>query len=81
VAADAASEAARVVELGRCGVRIAPGRADLLADALSLLARDHTTWQAYSAAGVAYATAHWGKEAIVARVEAALLKESGRMKS
>jgi glycosyltransferase involved in cell wall biosynthesis len=81
VAADADSEAARVVERGRCGVRIPPGRADLLADTLCLLARDHATWKAYSTAGATYAQALWDKESIVARVEAALLQETGRMKS
>jgi colanic acid biosynthesis glycosyl transferase WcaI len=74
VAADADSEAARVVARGACGVRIAPGRADLLADSLLLLARDQATWQAFATAGVAYAKAHWKKETIVGRIETALLK-------
>jgi colanic acid biosynthesis glycosyl transferase WcaI len=81
VAADAQSEVARVVERGQCGFSIAPGRADLLADALGLLARDSAAWKTYSTAGAAYARAHWDKETIVARVEAALFKESGRNKS
>ena len=80
VAADAESEAARVVERSGCGFNIAPGRPDLLANTLDLLARDRATWKTYSTAGAAYAKAHWDKETIVARVEAALLKESGRIK-
>ncbi len=81
VAADSQSEAARVVERGRCGFSIAPGRADLLADALDLLARDGAAWETYSTAGAAYAKAQWDKDTIVARVEGALLKESGRNNS
>jgi len=73
VAAEAESEAARVVGRAECGVRIPPGRADLLADSLSLLAGDQATWQAFSSSGLAYAKAHWDKEAIVGRIEAALL--------
>jgi glycosyltransferase involved in cell wall biosynthesis len=73
VVADAESEAARVVVQAACGVRIAPGRADLLADALCLLARDRATWQAFATAGFTYAQTHWEKEMIVGRIEAALL--------
>ena len=74
VAADADSEAARVVERGRCGFVIAPGRADQLADSLSQLAQDHTTWQAFAKAGKVYAQANWEKDAIVERIEGALVK-------
>lgn len=73
VAADADSEAARVVARARCGVRIPPGRADLLADTLCLLAADQRTWQAFGTSGRAYAKAQWDKETIVGRIEAALL--------
>lgn len=81
VAADADCEAARVVTQGECGVRISPGRADLLADSLVLLAREQATWQAFATAGVAYAKAHWEKETIVGRIEAALLKSSRGIES
>ena len=74
VAAGVESEAARVVVRGRCGVLIPPGRADQLADSLSLLARDQTAWQAFATAGKAYAEANWEKEAIVERIEDALVK-------
>jgi colanic acid biosynthesis glycosyl transferase WcaI len=73
VAAKADSEAARVVASGRCGVCIPPGRADLLADALCLLATDQVKWQAFATSGLAYAKAHWEKEMIVRRIEAALV--------
>ncbi len=74
VAADADSEAARVVERGRCGFVIGPGRADQLADSLSQLAQDHATWQAFAKAGKVYAQANWEKDAIVEQIEAALVK-------
>jgi colanic acid biosynthesis glycosyl transferase WcaI len=74
VAANPASEAARVVARGGCGILIAPGRADQLADGLSLLARDQQAWQGFAAAGKAYAQANWEKEAIVGRIEDALVK-------
>jgi colanic acid biosynthesis glycosyl transferase WcaI len=77
VAADVDSEAARVVAQGGCGVRIAPGRADLLADSLMVLASDRVAWQSFATAGEAYARSHWDKETIVGRVEAALL-QTGR---
>jgi len=73
VAADADSEAARVVERARCGVRIPPGRADLLADSLCSLSADQETWRTFAASGQAYANAHWNKETIVGRIEAVLL--------
>jgi glycosyltransferase involved in cell wall biosynthesis len=73
VAADANCEAGRVVEQARCGVRLPPGRADLLAEALWLLGADQATWQAFAASGLAYAKAHWEKETIVGRIEATLL--------
>jgi colanic acid biosynthesis glycosyl transferase WcaI len=73
VAADEESEAARVVGRARCGVRIPPGRADLLADSLCLLCEDQEMWQAFASSGKAYAEAHWEKEMIVGRIEAALL--------
>ena len=73
VAADAESEASRVVARAGCGVRLPPGRADLLADSLCLLAGDQATWQAFATAGFTYAKAHWEKEMIVGRIEAALL--------
>ena len=76
VAAAADSEAARVVARGGCGIRIAPGRADLLADSLMLLASDKATWQSFATAGAAYARIHWEKEEIVGRIELALLKVS-----
>jgi glycosyltransferase involved in cell wall biosynthesis len=81
VAADADSEAARVVARGACGIGIAPGRADLLADSLMLLAGDKATWQAFATAAAAYARAHWEKEAIVGRIETALLKTSRGIES
>lgn len=77
VAADSDSEAARVVALGECGVRIPSGRADLLADALCLLATDQVLWQAFASSGRAYASAHWDKNIIVERIEAMLLKLRG----
>jgi colanic acid biosynthesis glycosyl transferase WcaI len=73
VAADPESEAARVVAQADCGLRIPPGRADLLADALCLLAGDHARWQRFAGSGLAYAKAHWQKETIVGRIEAALV--------
>jgi len=73
VAADADSEAARVVERAGCGVRIAPGRADLLADALCSLGEDQATWRRFSTSGLAYARDHWEKDTIVQRIEGALL--------
>ena len=73
VAADAGSEAARVVAQAECGVLIPPGRADLLANALCLLAADHGTWQTFAKSGRAYAEAHWEKVTIIGRIEAALL--------
>jgi len=81
VAADVDSEAARVVARGACGIRIGPGRADLLADGLCLLAQDQATWQAFSIAGAAYARAHWEKETIVGRIESALLNTSRGIES
>jgi len=72
VAADADSEAARVVERAQCGVRIPPGRADLLADSLCSLSADQETWRTFAASGQAYANAHWNKGTIVGRIEAAL---------
>jgi len=81
VAADAESEAARVVTRGRCGVRIAPGRADLLADSLLELARDQATWRALASAGVAYANAHWDKDTIVERIERELIKTARGIES
>ena len=77
VAADPESEAARVVGRARCGVWIPPGRADLLADSLCRLHGDQATWQAFAAAGLAYAKAHWEKDMIVGRIEAALLALAG----
>ena len=77
VAADANSEATRVVTSGGCGVHVPPGRADLLADALCLLATDQVKWQAFAAAGRAYAAAHWEKGIIVERIESALLALRG----
>jgi colanic acid biosynthesis glycosyl transferase WcaI len=77
VAADPESEAARVVAQADCGLLIPPGRADLLADALCLLADDHAKWQRFARSGLAYAKAHWQKETIVGRIEAALLALSG----
>src|SRR5713226_1867401 len=73
VAADLESEAARVVGWTGCGVRIPPGRADLLADSLCLLCEDQEMWHACASSGRAYAEAHWEKEMIVGRIEAALL--------
>jgi len=73
VAADGESEAARVVRWAGCGVRIPPGRADLLADSLCLLCEDREMWQACASSGRAYAEAHWDKEIIVGRIEGALL--------
>jgi colanic acid biosynthesis glycosyl transferase WcaI len=73
VAADPESEAARVVAQADCGLRIPPGRPDLLADALCLLAADRAKWQRLAGSGRAYATTHWEKETIVGRIEAALL--------
>jgi len=74
VAADAQSEAARVVAGGHCGFLIAPGRADQLADSLSQLARDKRMWQEFAAAGKAYAQANWEKDAIVRWIEGVLVK-------
>ena len=74
VAADVESEAARVVARGRCGILIAPGRADQLADSLWQLAQDQTTWHSFATAGKAYAQANWEKDAIVQRIERALVK-------
>jgi colanic acid biosynthesis glycosyl transferase WcaI len=72
VAADAESEATRVVVAGSCGVCIRPGQADLLADALFQLVADRARWQEFSAAGTAYARTHWDKAVIVGRIESAL---------
>jgi colanic acid biosynthesis glycosyl transferase WcaI len=77
VAADPESEAARLVAQADCGVRIPPGRADLLADALCSLADDRANWQRLAGSGLAYAKAHWQKETIVGRIEGALLALSG----
>jgi colanic acid biosynthesis glycosyl transferase WcaI len=77
VAADADSEASRVVSSGGCGLRIPPGRADLLADALCLLATDRVKWQNFATSGRAYASAHWDKKVIVERIEAAVLALRG----
>ena len=74
VAADVESEAARVVTRGRCGLLIAPGRPDQLADSLWQLAQDRGMWQAFATAGKAYAHANWEKDAIVQRIESALVK-------
>ncbi len=74
VAADVESEAARVVARGRCGILIAPGRADQLADSLWQLAQDQGAWQAFATAGKAYAQTNWEKDAIVGRIEGALVK-------
>jgi len=73
VAADVESEASQVVARAGCGVRIPSGRADLLADALCLLAADQATWETFAAAGLTFAQTHWEKETIVGRIEAALL--------
>jgi colanic acid biosynthesis glycosyl transferase WcaI len=73
VAADAESEAARVVARSGCGLHIAPGRADLLAKSLCLLGADTARWRSCASSGLAYARAHWEKEPIVRRIEAALL--------
>ena len=48
--------------------------AEKLADSLSQLAQDHTTWQAFAKAGKVYAQANWEKDAIVERIEGALVK-------
>ena len=72
VAAELKSEAARVVGAAGCGVRIPPGRADLLADSLLHLARDRRMCHEYGASGLAYAQAHWSKETIVNTIEGAL---------
>jgi len=77
VAADVESEAARVVRRGACGVHIAPGRADLLADSLWLLSETIRAWQAFARAGAVYANAHWNKQTIVERIESALVKTHG----
>lgn len=81
VAANAESEAARVVARGGCGILIAPGRADQLADSLCLLARDQMRWDAFATAGKAYAQANWDKDAIVGRIEAALLQTAQGIES
>jgi colanic acid biosynthesis glycosyl transferase WcaI len=73
VAADADSEAARVVERARCGVRVPPGRADLLADALCSLGADPQASLSFAESGRAYATTHWDKGTIVGRIEGALI--------
>src|SRR5207247_11314985 len=73
VAADVESEASQVVARAGCGVRIPSGRADLLADALCLLAADQATWETFAAAGLTFSQTHWEKETIVARIEAAVL--------
>ena len=77
VAADADSEAARVVASAACGVRIPPGRADLLADALCMLATDQVKWRGWATSGQAYASAHWEKGMLVDRIEVALLALRG----
>ena len=77
VAADADSEAARVVASGQCGVCIPPGRADLLADALGMLFTNQVKWQTFAASGQAYASAHWEKAMLVDRIEAAVLELRG----
>lgn len=74
VAADANSEATRIVASGECGLRIPPGRADLLADALCLLAADNVKWQSLAASGRTYASTHWNKDLIVERIETAVLE-------
>jgi colanic acid biosynthesis glycosyl transferase WcaI len=77
-AVDGESEVARVVDRARCGVRIPPGRADLLADSLCLLCENQEMWQAFASSGRSYAKAHWEKEMIVGRIEAALLAVRAR---
>jgi putative colanic acid biosynthesis glycosyltransferase WcaI len=72
VAADADCDAARVVGWAKCGLRIPPGRADLLADALCLLGTDQAQWQSFAASGLMYAKVHWEKVSVVGRIEAAL---------
>lgn len=72
VAADVNSEAARVVDRAKCGFRIPPGRADMLADRLCSLTGNTSTWHAFSAAAREFASAEWDKETIVRRVETAL---------
>jgi colanic acid biosynthesis glycosyl transferase WcaI len=74
VAANVESEAARVVTRCGCGFVVAPGRADELANSLWQLAHDQATWHAFATAGKAYAHANWEKDAIVRRIEGALVK-------
>src|ERR1043166_5721602 len=73
VAADAESEAALVDARSGCGLRIAPRRANLLAESLCLLGADTARWRTCASSGPACANAHWEKEPIVRRIEAALL--------
>lgn len=81
VAADAESEAARVVARARCGVTVPPGRPDLLADALCRLGADRAAREAFGAAGLAYADARWRKDAIGARIEKVLLALRARRRT
>ena len=81
VAADAESEAARVVARAKCGVTVPPGRPDLLADALCRLGADRAAREAFGASGLAYADAQWRKDVIVGRIETVLLALSARRRT
>ena len=72
VAADSSSEAARIVTAEKCGIAIAPGRPDLLANAVMQLRDDLRGRESMSVSGRAFVQLHLAKAPIVDRIEQAL---------
>ncbi len=77
VAADPSSEAVRIVSAEKCGIAIAPGRPDLLANAVMQLRDDQEGRESMGASGRAFVQQHWAKAPIVDRIEQALRRLVG----
>ena len=77
VAADSSSEAARIVTAEKCGIAIAPGRPDLLANAVMQLRDDQEGRESMGESGRAFVQQHWAKAPIVDRMEQALRRLVG----